>query len=71
MFMVRAEDPNSGRSVGIVRSRTQTMEFVFCFSVDPNATYVLFRVVIYGLVLRVPGYRSRGPGLDSQRYQIF
>jgi hypothetical protein len=24
-----------------------------------------------GLVVGVPGYRSRGPGLDSQRYQIF
>jgi hypothetical protein len=24
-----------------------------------------------GLVVRVPGYRSRGPGFDSQRYQIF
>jgi hypothetical protein len=23
-----------------------------------------------GLVVRVPGYRSRGPGLDSRRYQI-
>jgi hypothetical protein len=23
-----------------------------------------------GLVVRVPGYRSRGPGFDSQRYQI-
>jgi hypothetical protein len=22
-------------------------------------------------VIRVPGYRSRGPGFDSQRYQIF
>jgi hypothetical protein len=30
--------------------------------------------VIYflcGLVFRVPGYRSRGPGFDSQRYQTF
>jgi hypothetical protein len=24
-----------------------------------------------GLVARVPGYRSRGPGYDSRRYQIF
>jgi hypothetical protein len=24
-----------------------------------------------GLVVRVPGYRSRGPGFDSRRYEIF
>jgi hypothetical protein len=24
-----------------------------------------------GLVVRVPGYRFRGPGFDFQRYQIF
>jgi hypothetical protein len=24
-----------------------------------------------GLVVRVPGYRTRGPGFDFQRYQIF
>jgi hypothetical protein len=24
-----------------------------------------------GLVVRVPAYRSRGPGFDSQCYQIF
>jgi hypothetical protein len=24
-----------------------------------------------GLVVRVPGYRSRGPGFDSRRYHIF
>jgi hypothetical protein len=26
---------------------------------------------LYGLVVRVPGYRSRGSGFDSRRYQIF
>jgi hypothetical protein len=24
-----------------------------------------------GLVVRVPGYRSRGPGFNSQCYQVF
>jgi hypothetical protein len=24
-----------------------------------------------GLVVRVPGYRSRGPGFDPRHYQIF
>jgi hypothetical protein len=28
-------------------------------------------VHLYGLVIRVPGYRSRGPGLDSRGYRIF
>jgi hypothetical protein len=26
---------------------------------------------LYGLVVSVPGYRSRGPGFESWRYQIF
>jgi hypothetical protein len=24
-----------------------------------------------GLIVRVPGYKSRGPGFDSRHYQIF
>jgi hypothetical protein len=26
---------------------------------------------LYGIVVRVPGYRSRGPGIDFWCYQIF
>jgi hypothetical protein len=26
---------------------------------------------LYGQVVRVPGYISRGPGFDSRRYQMF
>jgi hypothetical protein len=43
----------------------------------PKHIRVLYFAVYYitddrlcGLVVRVPSYRSRGPGLDSRRYQI-
>jgi hypothetical protein len=32
---------------------------------------IIFTDRLCGLVVRVPGYRSRGPRFDSQRYQIF
>jgi hypothetical protein len=31
----------------------------------------MFMDRLCGLVVRVPGYRSRGPAFDSRRYQIF
>ena len=37
--------------------------------VQYRAHYVL--VVYSGLVVRVSGYRYRGPGFDPRRYQIF
>jgi hypothetical protein len=32
---------------------------------------VVFNDRLCGIVVRFPGYRSRGSGLDSRRYQIF
>jgi hypothetical protein len=34
-------------------------------------TFLCLRKGLCGLVVRVPGYKSRGPGFDFQRYQIF
>jgi hypothetical protein len=36
-----------------------------------NISLVLFLEAVCGLVVRVSGYRSRGPELDSRRFQIF
>jgi hypothetical protein len=33
--------------------------------------YIQFYDRLCGLVVRVSGYRYRGPGFDSRRYQIF
>jgi hypothetical protein len=46
------------------------LNFAFiCFLI-----FLSFRAIfdrLCGLVVRVSGYRSRGPGFDSQPYQIF
>jgi hypothetical protein len=34
-------------------------------------TAFIFTLIPCGLVVRVSGYRSRGPGFDSRRFQIF
>jgi hypothetical protein len=41
-------------------------KYNICMTVTPQLLFVLC-----GLVVRVPGYRSRDPGFDSWHYQIF
>jgi hypothetical protein len=38
---------------------------------DQGCDNVLIGPGLCGVVVRVPGYRSRGLGFDSRRYQIF
>jgi hypothetical protein len=42
----------------------------FCYIVLENL-YIIASDLRCDIVVRVPGYRSRGPGFDSGRYQIF
>jgi hypothetical protein len=42
-----------------------------CYIGHLTQSCLLFKGRLCGLVIRVPGYRSRGPGFDSRRYQIF
>jgi hypothetical protein len=44
---------------------------IFLYFQDDFLLYVQFVDHLCGLVVRVPSYRSRGSGFDSQRYQIF
>jgi hypothetical protein len=48
---------SGGRSVGIVRSRTQATEFILV-----SWLWYCMQERLCGLVVRVPGYRSRSPG---------
>jgi hypothetical protein len=50
--------------------RTYTYLIVFVLIVVKD-TVTSKKDRLCGLVVRVPGYRSRGPGFDSRRYQIF
>jgi hypothetical protein len=52
------------------------IRFIIRITITHN-NYIIFTYLLKplnrlcGLVVRVPGYRSRGPWFDSRRYQIF
>ena len=46
------------------------MRFV-CWRLKATVTHWEYVILICGLVVRVSGYRYRGLGFDSRRYQIF
>jgi hypothetical protein len=50
----------TARSLSLYRLRYVIM---YVYKITPDR--------LCGLVIRVPGYRSRDPGLDFRRYQIF
>ena len=45
--------------------------YVYCFSLHVSDNHVPIIDRLCGLVVRVSGYRYRGLGFDSRRYQIF
>jgi hypothetical protein len=63
------EDAVSSLRTGRIRSSGP-----WCYIHNTRANLDLVYLYAYrlcGLVVRVPGYRSRGPRFDSRRYQIF
>jgi hypothetical protein len=62
------------RWAGRVKTKAQESSnntFNFNIYVKCNNISLKVRDRLRGLVVRVPGYRSRGPGFDSRHYQIF
>jgi hypothetical protein len=56
-------------STNSFKSSHPTRFAIEMLTIQPGMTP--FLNCLYGLVVRVPGYRCRCPGFDSWRYQIF
>jgi hypothetical protein len=65
----------SARLSGLVTPVEYTcLAFAFFAMLHPSLYCTLLCIDtdrLCGLVVRVSGYRSRGPGFDSRRFQIF
>jgi hypothetical protein len=53
-----------------IMSQTNTKKKIDAMCKISNLIYNLSDHLC-GLVVKIPGYRSRGPGVDSRRYHIF
>jgi len=54
------------------KSRVWSLKFVsFLVGLNTYQHPLLVVVLLCGLVVRVSGYRYRGPGFDPRRYQFF
>jgi hypothetical protein len=77
----RAAIQEGGLTPIIVADRSKTWIVFVCWSTGTSGSnsargmdvcaYSVCIDRLYGVVIRVPAYRSRGPGFDSRRYQIF
>jgi len=63
----------AGRSFPpFVHARSPEQLYIQVYAGTPNYVYIdRPEDRLCGLVVRVSGYRYRGPGFDSRRYQIF
>jgi hypothetical protein len=59
------------RRIWISVEGANILHLILCFSILKISYSYSQRDRLCGLVVRVSGYRSRGPGFDSQRFQIF
>jgi len=66
MILVTGQKPE-----GLVNIRDSKQWIVSWPDLQLHGVTLLKLIFVCGLVVRVYGYRYRGPGFDSRRYQIF
>jgi hypothetical protein len=67
LALVLLLNPEDGESTSFEPSNF-TLPMCFC---EESTEFVYLYIVQFRLVIRVSGYRSRGPGFDSRRCQIY